>query len=146
MGSGWSIPPTAFADLIDDEVSKRVRIIAMALLNEVVLRSPVGNPDLWRDKNGNPRKAPPGYVGGTFRGSHIVSIGSPVYTITDTVDPGGTDTINRGMAALSGLEPYTVVYIQTNLPYAERIEIGHSTQAPQGVYELAFVGVSEAYK
>jgi len=140
MGSGWSIPPTAFADLIDDEVGKRVRIIAMALLNEVVLRSPVGNPALWK----NP--PPPGYVGGSFRGSHIVSIGSPVYAITNTIDPGGADTINRGMAALSGLEPYTVVYIQTNLPYAERIELGHSTQAPGGVYELAFVGVSEAYK
>lgn len=146
MANGWSIPPTAFADLIDGEVVKRVRVITMALLNEVVLRSPVGNPSLWKDKNGKPRKAPPGYVGGRFRGSHIVSIGSPVYTITNTIDPGGADTVNRGMAALSGLEPYTVVYIQTNLPYAERIELGHSTQAPGGVYELAFVGVSEAYK
>ena len=140
MANGWSIPPTAFADLIDEEVVKRVRVITMALLNEVVLRSPVGNPSLWK----NP--PPPGYVGGRFRGSHIVSIGSPVYTVTNTVDPGGADTINRGMAALSGLEPYTQVFIQTNLPYAERIELGHSTQAASGVYELAFVGVSEAYR
>lgn len=140
MANGWSIPPTAFADLIDEEVVKRVRVITMALLNEVVLRSPVGNPSLWK----NP--PPPGYVGGRFRGSHIVSIGSPVYTVTNTVDPGGADTINRGMAVLSGLEPYTQVFIQTNLPYAERIEIGHSKQALQGVYELAFVGVSEAYR
>lgn len=140
MANGWSIPPTVFADLIDEEVGKRVRVIAMALLNEVVLRSPVGNPSLWKSP------PPPGYVGGRFRGSHIVSIGSPVYTVTNTVDPGGADTINRGMAALSGLEPYTQVFIQTNLPYAERIELGHSTQAASGVYELAFVGVSEAYR
>jgi len=42
------------------------------------------------------------------------------------------------MAALSGLEPYTQVFIQTNLPYAERLEQGHSGQAPDGLYELAF--------
>lgn len=54
--------------------------------------------------------------------------------------------MSKGMAALSGLEPYTQVFIQTNLPYAERLENGHSTQAPGGVYDLAFISVSEAYK
>lgn len=140
MARGWSIPPTEFADQIDEEVGRRVRVIAMALLNEVVLRSPVGNPSLWKSP------PPPGYVGGRFRGSHIVSIGSPVYTVTEAVDPNGSETIRNGAAALSGLEPYTVVYIQTNLPYAERLENGHSTQAPSGIYDLAFIGVSEAYR
>jgi hypothetical protein len=140
MGNGWSVPPSAFAELVDEEVSKRVRTIALALLGEVIQRSPVGNPDLWK----NP--PPPGYVGGRFRGSHIVSIGSPVYTATTSVDPGGSETMSKGMAALSGLEPYTQVFIQTNLPYAERLENGHSTQAPGGIYDLAFISVSEAYK
>ncbi|WP_447775262.1 HK97 gp10 family phage protein [Pseudomonas chlororaphis] len=140
MAKGWSIPPSAFADQIDEEVSKRVRTIALALLKEVIERSPVGSPELWKTP------PPPGYVGGRFRGSHIVSIGAPVYTATTHVDPSGSDTMSKGMAALSGLEPYTKVFIQTNLPYAERIENGHSTQAAQGVYELAFISVSEAYK
>lgn len=137
---GWSIPPSVFADQIDEEVSKRVRTIALALLNEVIERSPVGNPDLWK----NP--PPPGYVGGRFRGSHIVSIGAPVYTVTTNVDPSGSDTRSKGMAALSGLEPYTQIFIQTNLPYAERLEQGHSGQAPDGLYELAFISVSEVYR
>lgn len=137
---GWSIPPSVFADQIDEEVSKRVRTIALALLNEVIERSPVGNPGLWK----NP--PPPGYVGGRFRGSHIVSIGAPVYTVTTNVDPSGSDTRNKGMAALSGLEPYTQIFIQTNLPYAERLEQGHSGQAPDGLYELAFISVSEVYR
>ena len=137
---GWSIPPSVFADQIDEEVSKRVRTIALALLNEVIERSPVGNPDLWK----NP--PPPGYVGGRFRGSHIVSIGAPVYTVTTNVDPSGSDTRSKGMAALSGLEPYTQIFIQTNLPYAERLERGHSGQAPDGLYDLAFISVSEVYR
>lgn len=138
--AGWSIPPSAFADQVDEEVGKRVRTIALALLNEIIERSPVGNPALWKDP------PPPGYVGGRFRGSHIVSIGSPVYTVTANVDPSGSDTRGKGMAALTGLEPYTQVFIQTNLPYAERLEQGHSGQAPDGLYELAFISVSEVYR
>lgn len=144
--AGWSIPPTAFADMVDEEVGKRVRIIALALLNQVVERSPVGNPDLWKDKNGRPRKAPPGYTGGRFRGSHIVSIGAPVYIATTAIDPSGSETKSRGETALTGLEPYTQVFIQTNLPYAERLEQGHSGQAGEGVYELAFISVSEMFR
>ena len=138
--AGWSIPPSVFADQVDEEVSRRVRTIALALLNEVIQRSPVGNPDNWKDP------PPPGYVGGRFRGSHIVSIGSPVYTVTTNIDPSGSETQSKGMAALSGLEPYTQVFIQTNLPYAERLEQGHSGQAPNGLYELAFISVSEVYR
>ena len=138
--AGWSIPPSAFADMVDEEVGKRVRTIALALLNEVIQRSPVGNPDLWKDP------PPPGYTGGRFRGSHIVSIGSPVYTVTTNIDPSGSETQSKGMAALSGLEPYTQVFIQTNLPYAERLEQGHSGQAPDGLYELAFISVSEMFR
>lgn len=137
--SGWSFPPTAFADMIDVEVSRRVRTIALALLNEIIERSPVDT--------------------GRFRGSHIVSIGQPVYTVTTELDPSGGNTLSRGSAVLSGLEPYTQVFIQTNLPYAERLEnggyngptekvteAGFSKQAPEGVYGLAFISVSEVYR
>lgn len=126
MAAGWTTPPTLFADQVDEEVARRVRVIAMAMLNEVVLRSPVDT--------------------GRFRGNNIVSIGAPVYAQTDKVDTSGGATISAGVAELSGLEPFTVVYIQNNLPYAERLENGHSKQAPSGIYELAFIGVSEAYK
>ncbi|WP_095058031.1 HK97 gp10 family phage protein [Pseudomonas sp. Irchel s3f7] len=126
MGKGWSFPPSAFAVQIDEEVSKRVRNIALALLGEIIEKSPVDT--------------------GRFRGNNIVSIGSPVYTSTTDVDPSGNETIRRGGAVLSGLEPYTQVFIQNNLPYAERLENGHSSQAPTGIYGLSFIGVSEVYK
>lgn len=126
MARGWSIPPTAFADQIEAEISQRVRVIAMALLNEIVLRSPVDT--------------------GRFRGNNVVSIGAPVYSSSNATDQTGSDTIAAGAAELSGLEPFTVVYIQNNLPYAERLEDGHSEQAPAGIYGLAFIGVTEAYR
>ncbi|MDH0749522.1 HK97 gp10 family phage protein [Pseudomonas sp. GD03842] len=126
MAKGWTTSPTLFADQIEADLATRVRVIAMAMLNEVVLRSPVDT--------------------GRFRGNNIVSIGAPVYAQTGKVDPTGAATISDGVSELSGLEPFTVVYIQNNLPYAERLENGHSKQAPSGIYGLAFIGVSEAYK
>lgn len=138
-GRGWSTPPSAFAGVVEDAMTQRSRAIAMAMLGEIVLRSPVGNPDLWKSP------PPPGYSGGRFRGSHIVSIGAPVYTQATKIDKVGSETIAEGQRQLSGLEPFTVIYIQTNLPYAEKLEDGHSTQAPGGVYAVSFNGVSQAY-
>lgn len=123
--AGWSIPPTAFIDQIESDLVKQARIIAMALLGEIVLRSPVDT--------------------GRFRGNTMVTVGAPVFANTDAVDKAGGATISAGQSALSGLKPYTVIYIQNNLPYAERLENGHSKQAPQGIFGLSFAGVAAAY-
>ncbi|GAI23301.1 unnamed protein product [marine sediment metagenome] len=122
---GWSIPPTAFIDQIESDLVKQARIIAMALLGEVIERSPVDT--------------------GRFRGNHTVSIGAPVFTDSPNLDKSGGSTKAAGQAALQGLKPYTVIYLQNNLPYAERLENGHSKQAPNGVYGLAFTSVSAAF-
>ncbi|PRA33806.1 HK97 gp10 family phage protein [Pseudomonas poae] len=122
---GWSTPPSFFSGAVKDELSKRVRVIAMAMLNEIVLLSPVDT--------------------GRFRGNNIVSVGAPVYTSTVNVDPTGAETINQGLSAMTGLEPFTQVFIQNNLPYAVPLEDGHSKQAPAGIYAVSFHGVSQAY-
>ncbi len=96
--AGWSIPPTAFIDQIENDLVKQARIIAMALLGEVVLRSPVDT--------------------GRFRGNTMVSIGTPVFATTDKVDKDGAATIAAGQAALLGLKPYTQIFLQNNLAYA----------------------------
>lgn len=122
---GWSTPPSLFAGVVEEALTQRVRVIALAMLNEIVLRSPVDT--------------------GRFRGNNIVSVGAPVYTTTENLDKSGGETIQRGLSAMSGLEPYTQVFIQNNLPYAQALEDGHSKQAPRGVFGLAFAGVAEAY-
>lgn len=87
-----------------------------------------------------------GYIGGTFRGSHMVSIGAPDMTVIERVDPSGSATISDGSMLIRASGNFPVIYIQTNSPYGEMLELGHSTQAPGGVYDLAFIGVSEAYR
>jgi len=123
---GWSTPPSAFAGVVEEQLAQRVRVIALAMLNEIVLRSPVKT--------------------GRFRGNNIVSVGAPVYTSTANVDPTGVETIKNGARAVTGLEPYTQVFIQNNLPYAVPLEDGHSQQAPVGIYAVSFNGVAEAYR
>ena len=187
--AGWSHSLRDFADQIDEDVTQHVQSIALAMLSEVIQRSPVGNPDLWKantelrtkntaladayDANVDTRNATntgkkkfkkltqrerkenffvdakaagQGYVGGRFRGSHTVSIGSPDFTVTENIDPSGSETLSKGSMLIKASGSYPVIYIQTNLPYAEMLELGHSTQAPGGVYDLAWIGVSEAYR
>ena len=187
--AGWSHSLRDFADQIDEDVTQHVQSIALAMLSEVIQRSPVGNPDLWKantelraqntaladayDANVDARNATntskrqfkkltqrerkenffvdtkaagKGYIGGTFRGSHIVSVGSPDFTVVENVDPSGRETINKGAMMIKASGNYPVIYIQTNSPYGEMLELGHSTQAPGGIYDLAWIGVSEAYR
>lgn len=122
---GWSTPPSLFAGVVEEALTQRVRVIALAMLNEIVLRSPVDT--------------------GRFRGNNIVSVGAPVYTSSVNVDPTGSETIQQGVRVMTGLEPYTQVFIQNNLPYAVPLEDGHSQQAPAGIYAVSFNSVSQAY-
>lgn len=187
--AGWSHSLTDFIDQVDEDVTQRARDIALAMLSEVIERSPVGNPDLWKankdlrakntaladayDANVAVRNATntskkkfklltkrerednffvkaqasgKGYVGGRYRGSHAVSIGAPDLSVTENIDPSGNETLSKGSMLIKACGKYPVIYIQTNIPYGEMIELGHSSQAPNGVYDLAFISVSEAYK
>lgn len=126
MAQGWDFDPSAFSAKISDEVGKRLRIISMALLTEVVTRSPVDT--------------------GRFRANNQVSLGAPDYASTESTDASGAQTIQQGSAVIAQGMPYSVIFIQNNLPYAESLENGHSKQAPTGVYANSFHGVSQAYK
>lgn len=123
----WSVAPSLFADVVEEDLTKRMRSISLAMLQEIVLRSPVDT--------------------GLFRNNHVVTILSPTYTPTLETDVSGAGAITRGLTAMTGLEPYTVVYIQNNLAYAQKLEDGHSKQAPPGgIYAASFHGVSQAFK
>ena len=47
MAKAWSLDPALFADKVEEDVGKLQRVIAIQLLNEIVIRSPVGNPEIW---------------------------------------------------------------------------------------------------
>ena len=122
---GWSTPPSLFVGMVEDQLTLRVRTIALDMLTEIVAKSPVDT--------------------GRFRGNNIVSVGAPVFTSNANFDPTGSETIQQGARITTGLEPYTLVFIQNNLPYATALEDGHSQQAPGGIYAVSFNGVSQAY-
>ena len=126
MAKGWSIDPLAFVGQVEEDVGKRLRFISLQLLNEIVQRSPVDT--------------------GRFRANNQVSIGSPEYSVTDATDKSGGATLQQGSAVIAQGKPFSVIYIQNNLPYAEALEDGHSQQAPSGIYAVSFHGVAQAYK
>ena len=82
-------------------------------------------------------KAPPGYTGGRFRGNWQVSFDAPITDETGRVDKAGHLTITAGNVTL-GLFKVGVrdIYFCNNVPYAYRLEMGHSSQAPGGMVRI----------
>ncbi|MHB0763170.1 HK97 gp10 family phage protein [Stutzerimonas sp. NM35] len=133
----WTIPPTAFIGLVENELRIKRNQIALEALQAVVSGSPVDE--------------------GTYRMNHRVSV--------DGVDLGYDLAAGRGKDAepprgasagipsfqegieiiASADQPYGEIVIQNNLPYASEIEDGHSDQASDGVYRLAFGAVVAKY-
>jgi len=108
-----------------------VRRFAVELFSSVVLRTPVGNPDLWAGP------APKGYVGGRLRANWIVSLNAPNPATTAAIDKSGAPTIEKGIAVISHADGEQDVWMTNNLPYALAIEYGHSGQAPAGMVRVS---------
>lgn len=87
--------------------------LALEALRRVVMKSPVDT--------------------GRFRGNWQVSVGVTEDGTVEVTDKSGSETINKGVRPISALSKFDTVYIQNNLPYAERLENGWSQQAPAGM-------------
>lgn len=117
----------SFASKATAAHDKITREATLDLFGGVIKATPVGNPDNWK----NPEAAPPGYVGGRARGNWQVTIGSPASGEVDRVDEIGDAT----MADAEAKTPPgagQVVLLTNNLPYIEKLEYGHSSQAEPG--------------
>lgn len=108
-----------------------VRVIGIKILARLVDMSPVGNPDLWKGS------APKGYTGGRFRGNWQVSFDQPTEDETDRIDKAGSATKAAGNLILSQFKVgVKEIYFVNNVPYAYRLEFGHSSQAPNGMVRV----------
>ncbi|EKS6937790.1 TPA: hypothetical protein OXC51_002124 [Enterobacter roggenkampii] len=164
----------AFVDKAKANQEAVVRAVGIRILNQLVMMSPVGNPELWginqtaasynqavydhneaqksdpanltktgrlkkkaRLVDGMDIKAPPGYTGGRFRGNWQVSFDAPTTDETGRVDKTGNLTKAAGNYTLSlfkvGMKD---IYFCNNVPYAYRLEMGHSSQAPGGMVRI----------
>jgi hypothetical protein len=112
-------------DRAKSNLDAAVRKTVLDLGTSLVMKSPVGNPDLWK----NP--PPPGYTGGRFRANwdlHINGVGDATY---DVVDASGRASFERIGAQLSSGKVGDTFVITNSLPYARKLEYeGHSKQVP----------------
>lgn len=165
---------TAFVDKAKANQEAVVRAVSIRILNQLVIMSPVGNPELWginqtaasynqavydhneaqksdpnnltktgrlkkkaRLVDGMDIKAPPGYTGGRFRGNWQVSFDAPTTDETGRVDKTGNLTKAAGNYTLSLFKVgMKAIYFCNNVPYAYRLEMGHSSQAPGGIVRI----------
>lgn len=124
--AGWSTSPVEFLNVIETDIVKRRAEIAVDALQMVISASPVDT--------------------GEFRGSHRVTVDVEDLTAHYTEDKGGGDTIAAGMKIIArAKKPLAAIIIQTNLPYSEKLENGHSGQAPGGIYGPAFASLVAKY-
>lgn len=165
---------TAFVDKAKANQEAVVRAVGIRILNQLVMMSPVGNPELWginqtaasynqavydhneaqksdpanltktgrlkkkaRLVDGMDIKTPPGYTGGRFRGNWQVSFDAPTTYETGRVDKTGNLTKAAGNYTLSLFKVgMKAIYFCNNVPYAYRLEMGHSSQAPGGMVSI----------
>lgn len=116
---------------LKDDVKRTKMAIALDLLRNLVLATPVGNPDLWK---GAP-KPPKGYVGGTARASWFVSEQRPAALPVVQNPPNKSARNAAAESELLDMKDGNQIWIANNLPYIERImEDGWSTQAPPSTF------------
>ncbi|MBS7440964.1 hypothetical protein [Enterobacter sp. 120016] len=165
---------TAFVDKAKANQEAVVRAVGIRILNQLVMMSPVGNPELWginqtaasynqavydhneaqksdpanltktgrlkkkaRLVDGMNIKAPPGYTGGRFRGNWQVSFDALTTDETGRIDKTGNLTKAAGNYTLSLFKVgMKAIYFCNNVPYAYRLEMGHSSQAPGGMVRI----------
>lgn len=98
------------------------RKIALDMHSRIVERSPVDT--------------------GRFRANNSIAIGSNPGTSSMDTDKSGAATKSKAESAIQGFEIGQVAILYNNLQYATKLEMGHSKQAPSGVYRLSFQEVA----
>ena len=110
-----------------------VRRVALDLFTRVVRRSPVDT--------------------GRFRANWQTSVGAINTTTSEATDKSGSTSVARAQAVVGSAHAGDRIFLANSLPYARRLEYGHSKQAPagmvrvtlqeyQGIVERAAGGVS----
>ena len=130
-----------------EAMDAKVRGTLMEIGARLVERSPVGDPSKWTwgDKLRELGWVTEGYVGGRFRSNwqygfgaapagELFQPGAPSY-------PGAGETVAKLTGQIVGTKVAGVHYLVNNLPYAQAIENGHSTQAPTGIVALTMAEI-----
>jgi len=106
-----------------DKVPKRdlvrfQKMLALELLTRLVIATPVDT--------------------GRARGNWQLTIGKAATGESNSGNPA-----MAGSAVLAQLKPFVVVWLANNVPYIEKLNAGHSQQAPIGFFENAVDAVDK---
>lgn len=107
-----------FAAKAGDRAKSAVRGVVLEVARRVIVRSPVDT--------------------GRFRHNWRISNGSPDTTWDDVGAPG-LPPVPAPTPRVPGTPLGQITYITNNVPYARKLEYGHSSQAPQGMVRLTVV-------
>lgn len=137
----------AWAEKTNRSIEQTVTDTVVDLSNKIVLRTPVGNPELWLYNRGTPESPdyvdyisylgkPKGYIGGTLRNNWFATIGQPSQKSDRRPNQNAAAALTA-IIAESLKAPGNVYYLVNNMPYARRVEYeGWSSQAPAGMLRL----------
>lgn len=115
------------------------RKIMLELFSKVIMKSPVGNPELWQ-------KPVKGYVGGRFRANWNVAYGSPDTSTTEAKDKSGSASVGKMQKQVLSAPIGGSVFLTNSLPYSMRLEYDSwSKQAPGGMVRLSLVEITNQY-
>jgi len=127
---GFALDIQKFAEKCGRNADTVVRKTVLDIGKSLVEKTPVGDAEYWA------HPAPPGYVGGHARANWSHSVGTQVIKEFDAIDKTGDVSNARIAASVPQNAAGKVHFIQNSVPYIERLEDGHSRQAPNGMVEL----------
>lgn len=115
--------------------------VIRALAVDLVDRSPVGEPELWKSK------PPKGYVGGQLKANWQYGFNSVSNGYLPDVDRSGQISLNRIDRGLNSIDDVDGIhYLFNNMPYATMLELGWSAQAPTGMVALTVIDFPDIVK
>lgn len=118
--------PSSFSLQIKADAEKKIKEIGMDLIQGVVMTTPVDT--------------------GAARSNWIASK-TPIKTYdANASDKSGQGAINRTFVFFAqNIKLGSLIYIQNNLPYIERLENGYSKQAPHGMVSTTMNAIMNKY-
>lgn len=122
-----------FAEKTKDKADEAVGLIVVKVAAELDRRSPVGDAKFWKSP------PPKGYIGGHFRANWQLGVDVRPSGIRPGTDMTGERTQGAIIAEVPAEASGRVFWLANNVPYAMRLEMGHSRQAPQGMVGLTVI-------
>ena len=104
---------------LSKDINQETRALGLRIFRNVILSTPVDE--------------------GRARGNWQMSVSRPINSTVSDLDTSGGATLNKGVSVIrSAINiKYPVIWITNNLPYIQRLNEGHSQQAPIMFVETA---------